>query len=246
MTQISSSSLFHFTRRLEYLIDILQNNFKPRYYPELFFLVSRKYTNRAIPMVCFCDIPLSQVIFHTKTYGQYGIGLTKKWAFRNKLNPVLYLQKESNLAISLRNVFTFMRKPELFSKYKELKDSRDSYRKVLRYIKNYEGDFQRDGKIMKNVKFYNEREWRYTPEIDENVRFWLKKEEYEDQIIISEANKKVSEFPLLFEPDDIRFIILKYKKEVSTVIGVLKERFPKKYEILATKILTYDQIKNDF
>lgn len=36
---------------------------------------------------------------------------------------------------------------------------------MLNYLKPYEGDFYRNGKKIKNVRFYNEREWRFVPEL---------------------------------------------------------------------------------
>ena len=78
---LSASALFHFTDTFEKLINIFKTAFRPQYcledwyeiYPDL---RGRLYMS-AVPMVCFCDIPLSQIGEHIKDYGSYAIGLSK-------------------------------------------------------------------------------------------------------------------------------------------------------------------------
>jgi hypothetical protein len=81
---ISSNTLFHFTDKRENLINILENEFRPHFCLENFNFFAHDMNYRegfeiAIPMVCFCDIPLSQARIHMKHYGEYGIGLSKEW-----------------------------------------------------------------------------------------------------------------------------------------------------------------------
>jgi hypothetical protein len=67
---ISANALFHFTRSMENLIGILQREFYPRYALENMNLLETEIPARhmAIPMVSFCDIPLSQVKDHVEYY----------------------------------------------------------------------------------------------------------------------------------------------------------------------------------
>jgi hypothetical protein len=248
MTTISSSSLFHFTRKSDYLIQILQNEFRPRYYPEKIVLVSGRSIVKAIPMVCFCDIPLSQVKEHIKTYGEYGIGLTKEWAFKNKLTPVQYLQKDSHIAVNISNILYEFSNNLINTP--ELKILRNAFVETIRNIKNYQGDFTRDGKIIKDVKFYDEREWRFIPKPVPGFDFWLEKTKYLDPLILSAANAKTEKLKLKFEPEDIKYIIVKHENEIKPMIAALK-MIKSKYtsdivEILTTRIITAEQIKTDF
>jgi len=113
-------------------------------------------------MVAFCDIPFSQIIQHVTSYGSYGIGLSKKWAESKGLNPVLYLEKNSNLASNIvENLYKALKEgsPKNIIEFTlETQKSRD----FLRYLKNYQGDLIRSGKIThKDYRFSDEREWRY-------------------------------------------------------------------------------------
>ena len=48
-------------------------------------------------MVCFCDIPLSDIAEHTQKYGNYAIGLKKTWAMEQGVTPILYVHDNSVL-----------------------------------------------------------------------------------------------------------------------------------------------------
>src|SRR6266478_4328295 len=94
---ISSNVLFHFTRSMAGLKGILKNGFFPRFCPEYTLdpddrkaVSKRRHPMRAAPMVCFCDLPLSLIRKHLKEYGNFGIGLDKKWGLENRVAPVTY------------------------------------------------------------------------------------------------------------------------------------------------------------
>lgn len=98
---LSSNSLFHFTSNISNLKSILADKFYGSYCKESFQFNNQRVT-LYIPTICFCDIPVES-IRNYPDYGNYGIGLNKSWGFKNKLNPVLYLEKHSSLSESLIN-----------------------------------------------------------------------------------------------------------------------------------------------
>lgn len=69
---------------------ILKDGFFPHYCPEYTLdpedrraASRRHHPMRAIPMVCFCDLPLSLIAKHLKEYGCFGIGMTKRWGIKH-------------------------------------------------------------------------------------------------------------------------------------------------------------------
>lgn len=162
---ISTKGVFHYTNSLNNLLNILSSGFYPSYCKETMIYGKKKYTY-AIPMVSFCDIPLSEIHSHTSKYGSFAIGLTREWTQKNKLNPVVYIDKNSNLASGIENILNF-----LFLDWHEwLEDSdfdefyNNAYKGGVNIIyssKNFEGRLNTNG-IENDHTFYNEREWRYS------------------------------------------------------------------------------------
>lgn len=77
---ISSNSVIHFTNKFDNLKGIILNSgLRVKYCLES-LLLDNYNLEMASPMVCFCDIPLSEVKNHINSYGSYGIGLYKIWA----------------------------------------------------------------------------------------------------------------------------------------------------------------------
>ena len=101
---ISSNTLFHFTRSAEALVGILKHEFTPHYCLEDYSVLpaaAPESPNIAIPMVCFCDIPLSQISEHLAKYGDFGIGLSKNWGMKKGVSPVLYAYPGSSTAAAI-------------------------------------------------------------------------------------------------------------------------------------------------
>lgn len=93
---LSSTTFFHFTSESKALLGILENGFRITISHEVV------YNNESenvfgIPMVCFCDIPLSVSHKHIKNFCEktvYGFGMNRTWGLKN-LHPVQYYPMQS-------------------------------------------------------------------------------------------------------------------------------------------------------
>lgn len=110
MNPIKASSLLHFTSKLSTLKSILRNGFRFsyafEYYPRAVIynelhpespselrIRDNSLIGIAMPMVCFCDIPLTRAYSHAKRYGEYILGIDKNVAitlYNGMLNPIHY------------------------------------------------------------------------------------------------------------------------------------------------------------
>lgn len=260
MAKLSSQSLFHYVSKKEYLIDILQNDFHPRYVKEEFSFETRKLKEVAIPMLCFCDITLSNIEEHVKWYGNYGIGMKKEWAIKNGLTPVHYFNPKSHAMKDLAVALNYMREDFENNRIQHSGYIRNYYN--IWFMKPYEGkqfNHQNDKNCKK--KFYDEREWRYIPSLDElknlagdlsmsltgdRLNRFINEPEYKKNI-----NKKLADsVRLSFRPEDITYIIVENEQERAEIIQQIKnvksKHGNKVVDIVCSKIISLEQIKNDF
>jgi Putative abortive phage resistance protein AbiGi, antitoxin len=258
---LSSNTLFHFTNSAERLISILKHEFKPRYCLEdVGYIIPEHFGNDelAIPMVCFCDIPLSKIKYHLSFYGNFGIGLSKEWGVRNNISPLTYINKQSAYMTFLSNILTasFDGHNKETPNGKLLDSVRLNALNLIRYYKPYEGKFWRNGAYLEKVRFYDEREWRYVPEVEinssnDNLRFWINKKDYLDEIYRSDLNERLSEkYKLQFEPNDIKYIIVETEAQIPSIIRAV-EQIKGKYDketikVLLTRIVSKEQIIEDY
>jgi len=257
---ISANTLFHFTKNINNLISILKNGFYPRYSLEDFSLIAKDiiqndskiqddFKDQALPMICFCDIPLTKIKIHVDNYGGYGIGLSKKWGEKNGLNPIKYINSESDLSKHYREFATHAR---------SLYDYRDNkimgiFFRLFSYVKPYEGILFKN---KKKITFYDEREWRFIPKItaeDENNNIAKKvigKEDYDNKNMLREHNKRLKKnFPLHFKEDDINYILVRNKSQLLKIIATIKKMksfSSEEKDLLLTKVISIDQIFEDF
>lgn len=255
---ISANTLFHFTSSIENISNILSNNFIPRYCLEKVDFIPNMNLDYAYPMVCFCDIPLSQITEHISTYGSYAIGLKKEWAMPKSISPVIYLHNNSQTISIIDRLFKssaiFDRLEKLITKTNLRFAARDTM-ELLFYCKTYKGSMWRNGVLKENITFYNEREWRYVPPLAEleliNPRFIINKDEFDNTEIRNRENDLIKNFQIHFTPDDIKYLIIKYENERLRLVQMIQEIKGNLFnveqlKVLSSKIISVEQIKEDF
>lgn len=245
---ISANTLFHFTKDYMTLLSILKTKFYPRLCVEKCLWDNKGNLEFAIPVVCFCDIPLSSISDHAAKYGGYAIGLRKSWAIDHGVSPILYVHNKS--------VFVQQCK-ESFKGAIELAgiDGTNSPEKLSKALsmffmmKQYEGVSIIDGKH-KKVRYYDEREWRYIPSLCEKTLNFLHMCDFSDKQKWALINKENEQYGVSFTPDDINYIIVQCEEEIVPLIhelSYIKGSFPhKSVELLTSRILSMERIREDF
>lgn len=287
MNRINSSSLFHFTSEFDALKGILEKGFRFSYcYEEynnaiVFNNEHKEHTNFfigsngikrgvAIPMICFCDIPLLRIQEHAECYGEYIIGIDKNYAetLYHDLNPVLYLSS-NRMYLSLCDISVSKDNFKCERTY----NYSQSVNQLIAYSKRYKGfDLYRN----KETCFYDEREWRVVIPNDGEVEglSWLwdiefkSKDEYKEYIKPYNEKLQSSESGYLkfieFQEDDdethfcnfITHIIVSKEKEIPDLIEYILntqnrlfgyENISEKARmILVSKITSFERIGKDF
>jgi Putative abortive phage resistance protein AbiGi, antitoxin len=237
---LSSNCVIHLTASFEGLLSILKNNFFVKYCGEKFECGDLSAGAR-VPMVSFCDIPLSEIKDHIEKYGEYGIGLSKEWAKRKGLNPVLYFEQSSLVAKGVGTLYSELTADDAKAHSDKVIDAALD---LLRFTKNYEGVLTREGKS-KHYRFSDEREWRFVPPFYACPKAALSFDEDQKDALDNNG----SQITLEFEPNDIKYIIISGDSEIEAVINCLKMKnasFPHRdVERLTTRILTTEQIRQD-
>lgn len=273
---LSANTLFHFTNNIDNIVGILTDGFCPRLCMEdqSFVLHGLSEINAeiAIPMVCFCDIPLSQIKNHVSNYGGYAIGLSKDWGKRNGLNPVMYAINKSVpvkiLNDDLKNLYKKALELKPLEKNNDLNEAYDSIGTAARqlydfsfYLKPYEGK-RWDGKDFHGdtIRFYDEREWRFIPELRNMYKsgiysgdsIVLSKKGFLDSAKRNEFNSILAkEAKLEFKPNDINYIIVKSEEDVlkieDKIAGIMGDKYiHNEVRKLTTRILCISRVLEDF
>jgi len=118
------------------------------------------------------------------------------------------------------------------------------------------GKFYRgDGYLSKPVRFYEEREWRYTPPRnlfkDIKVKDSYSAENYINPVKRRAINIKLAKhIKLTFNANDIRFIIVKNDEEIPEMLAELEKIYGTStnfndLKLLGTRLISLEQILED-
>lgn len=251
---VSANTLFHFTS-IKGLTGILSSRgFYCQYSDEHFenILPSKsQYHFTYMPMICFCDLTIMQLAndsVHRKDFGEFGIGLTKEWGIRQGVSPVMYVHKESQQTKRLYRLIKALKDLRKRAKDDETIDTIEQEMiDSFKYIKPYTGNWQKGKRFRNKITFYNEREWRYSPLLNEHaVLSGVIKENKKE---IKKINEELKKNIIKFEVKDVKFIIIKSKKNISTIAKAINDMHgisDSQKNGLITKIISFQEIKEDF
>lgn len=240
-----SETLFHFTKNMEILENLLTHGFWPRFCLEdVHWLGYEEFDYISYPMVCFCDIPLSRISEHVGFYGNFGLGMTKSWAEKNGLNPVFYVSRTSQVAKSFNRLNHHAN--QIQNKI-ELEKAKINNRYLYAFTKPTEGEMVLDGQPVKKI-FYQESEWRFVPQ-NANPTYLLKAHHNKPDEL-DEANTFTFDNCLLkFTPQDIRYIFVNSDTDIPRIMNFIQnsmDRYPAAdLKILMSRVVSLESLSQD-
>lgn len=236
---IYSNSFFQRVPDYSIIVKILEEGFKAFYCKEEIFRGKGiPSTFIGIPMVSFCDIPLTHVA--TNNYGKYGLAMSRKWGRSRHLEPVLYYPND----VSAQSTKMVMKAADSF-----LRNSKDygAYR-ILGYAKPMQKPTRQEGRSSDN---YAEREWRKVYACPAPLK-WLTEDEYNTYRGDSNTPKRPVGTILCFSVDDVDFILVDKEHVRDLCNSIMNEiqhiggsKDPISYDDkleLMSKILVYEKL----
>lgn len=251
-SKTNADTLFRFLDKYEYLQEIIENKrISPRYYTEdVSYLKRSEITKLTYPMICFCDINLHRLKEHVKFYGSYGVAFKKQWGMKNKIQPVHYINSDSELCKYLSDSFIYyLENVENLN----IDDVNANFLLIyLMHIKPYDGIMKRNGKSETKC-FEDECEWRYVPNIgDSYQQVYVNEDGANLYNTVSDVLKEHEEFSLKFDYDDLKYIFVKNNDDLKKMILLISKLFDnnkinedEKY-FLISKIIVWDEQMEDF
>ena len=228
--------LIHKCDKLETLISIIKTGFRFSYSKEDISDSSRTIS-AYFPMISFSDLSYDKAIVFLGTYGVFGIGMTKEWAQKNRLTPVLYFEKYSNIAKTLIENFDILSNVSYQDTISSLNNTligeRHKFYKfiieIASYSKNFYAPLFRKGNLIEpEYSFGMEREWRVVLE-HENISRYITKNLYNKNEI-----ENAPEHFLKFNFSDIEYFLIeeeyqkiKIKEELINKFKVTEQHLEK-------------------
>src|SRR5215211_7857011 len=108
----TNSQLIHVTWELPIILSILQDQGLRLSYCEEQFSI--KYNGKPVskkvhPMVSFTEQNETKLADAEITYGKYGIAYKPEWIIKNNIQPVMYVEQNSPVALSLAKLLVHRR-----------------------------------------------------------------------------------------------------------------------------------------
>lgn len=241
MSTPKSNTLFHFTPSLEFLKGILKNGFYPRYCLEdISWLGAGGIDFLGMPMVCFCDIPISRISEHTGFYGSYGLGVTKEWGLKSSLQPLIYTPSTGVVTKLMSDLLNLP--SNKLDEINAILNFDPHFQAILSMMKPLSGNMVVKGEVVAK-DFYQENEWRFAPSEFRDV--------YRDDIDArrAELNAEVEKHALRFTANDIRYIFVSSEAEIPEIFDFIQNNLGhwplNDIKILTSRITSLETLGKD-
>ena len=254
-SKIQADTLFNFTTELDHIITYITNKMvSPRYCEEdIRYLKIPHLKKIAYPMKCFCDINLHRIEEHLQWYGYYGLAFTKAWGMQKQIQPIQYINPDSELRKDFTKAFSAALKSDARKESKTQSKMENFLLHEMMYYKPYEGKMKNrnTGKIKKKC-FTDECEWRYIPDV---TRAGFVQVYFNENILnagglneISNSMSGIQEISLNFEYADLKYIIVKNLSDFERLTEAIMALGLDKLEEyrLISKVIIWDSAKGDF
>ena len=240
-----SFPLIHMTQYWDTLKLILKEGLKPSYCREN-ITNDVESKSACFPMVSTSNVSTDFAISYQRSYGTFGIVLDKVWGEINDLNPVLYLERKSDLTNEIIENFTNItaRSPdEVNNALNGITTDQKSLMtkqliKIFAYSKNYDGKLVRNEKLLAEKYPYGmEREWRKIIK-NESVPYFLVGEAMENK---KDFNNLIKDLRIDYRVEHLKGVIVEDYWQVDEAKQIICEKFtldefPKDIEIKVNTI----------
>lgn len=242
----------HYTNSYEALKEIFKNGFVPKFQLKFAHFCDQKekddyshYIWNVFPIISFLNIKLLEIPQHTKNYGEFGMIMNEHWIQKNDIDSMIYFSPKSRLALLMETYA---------NEWQTTFDSDfECWRKSFRlqpYLKNHKGKIVAN-EIDEQHNNHKENEWIYVPPFEyynekgESDYNEIEPDDHTEEKI-KEANKKISNYKLKFQHGDVRYILLKNYNDVLPFVRFLEKELGKKASRFIPKIITLEQLHEDF
>lgn len=221
----SANILCNYMKKPTYLQNAIKNlAFMPRYVEErMDYLKVDGLDSLTFPMTCFCDIPLSKVGTHMKTYGYFGIALKKHACFIKDVQPINYVNPNSRLCSDISEALNLLynSKSRIDPEWERVPDALLSQ---LLYTKPIRGTMRKVNEEPQELLFQDECEWRFIPSELGDLPLVLPPKCNNDKglEVYSKALAKNPRAWFRFQIEDIEYIIVKNEEEAKRLISFIR------------------------
>ena len=204
-------------------------------------------------MKCFCDINLHRLEEHLQWYGYYGLAFSKAWGMRNHVQPIQYINPESDLRKDFSIAFSAALKLDIQSESRAQSKMKNFLLHEMMFFKPYEGTMKNrnNGKLQKKC-FTDECEWRFIPDV---TKVGYEQAYFDEAILnagvlneISNSLFGIKEISLNFDYADLKYIIVKTVADFEILVKEITDLKLNKLEEhqLISKVIIWDVSKGDF